>query len=133
MLCPFSVSGGDTPRSRANCVQVLISPVLNFPIKSKSAHVLKALPSLLGGVRNSFTSSDVSVERVKLGLQYRMKLANASSKVSSDTSWEGSDRSSGAQLGLGCLLWLEGVAAAEKRGEAFEGVDGGCELRAMSP
>ena len=111
----------------------MISPVLNFPIKSKSAHVLKALPSLLGGVRNSFTSSDVSVERVKLGLQYRMKLANASSKVSSDTSWEGSERSSGAQLGLGCLLWLEGVAAAEKRGEAFEGVDGGCELRAMSP
>ena len=38
-------------------------------------HVLKALPSLRGGVRNKRVSSAVSMEVGKLGLQYRMKAA----------------------------------------------------------
>jgi hypothetical protein len=95
VLCPLSVSGGATPRSSANCVHVLISFASNFRISSNSVQLLKAFPSLFGGVRKSFTSSVVSVEVAKLGLQYKMKLAYASSSVSSDTWRGGGERSSG--------------------------------------
>jgi hypothetical protein len=53
----------------------LISLASNFRISSNSAQLLKAFPSLFGGVRKSFTSSVVSVEVAKLGLQYKMKVA----------------------------------------------------------
>jgi hypothetical protein len=51
--------------------------------------------------------------------------------VSSETSREGGERSLGTKLGAPCFGWLVGDMA-EKRGEALEGVEGVCELRAMS-
>ena len=101
-------------------------------MSSNKSQVLNELPSLLGGMRNNLTSSEVSVERAKLGLQYRMKAAKASSSVSSDTSRGGGERSSGRQVGVGCLERRAGDMA-ENCGEAFEGVEGVWELRVMSP
>lgn len=44
-------------------------------MSSKRNHVLKLFPSLLGGTRNAFVNSKVSVEVGKLGLQYNIKAA----------------------------------------------------------